>query len=439
MSSSPSLNVAIIGAGYAGLACAAALAQQGIPTTVFERASILGGRARLVRNAAYEIDNGQHLLIGAYTELLRLMRVVGASPKTLETRPLHLLTPGQLEIKAARLPAPLHLALGLLRAKGLLWADKLALLRLMQYLKARHYRLEEDVSVRTLLTQTGQTPKLTEHFWAPLCVAALNTVYEEASAQIFANVLRDSLGAYAHASHFLLPRKDLTELFPVPAARYLATRKGNIHIATPISSIEALPQGGYRLGGDPQALSYSHLVIATAPYHVDKLLSSHPAAETCLTHIRALQYNAITTLYLHFESAPALPAPMIGLADGPVQFIFDRGQFYQQPGLWAAVISAPPEPNLSHDVLIEQVLIQINTQLSLNLPKPDWTQIITEKRATFACTPGLKRPNMETGLPQVYLAGDYVAGDYPATLEGAVRAGLACAKAILPAKGSTPA
>lgn len=89
-------------------------------------------------------------------------------------------------------------------------------------------------------------------------------------------------------------------------------------------------------------------------------------------------------------------------------------------------------------MLIERVLTQINAQLSLNLPKPDWTQIITEKRATFTCTPGLKRPSMETGLPQVYLAGDYVAGDYPATLEGAVRAGLACAKAILPAKGKAP-
>ncbi|HRG70483.1 MAG TPA: FAD-dependent oxidoreductase, partial [Thauera aminoaromatica] len=119
--------VAIIGAGYAGLACGVELARAGVHVTVFERSHTMGGRARVVhKDHHWRVDNGQHILIGAYSELTRLLRLTGVSPKQLAHLPLTLHVPGRLHLKAASLPAPFHLAVGLLRAQGLHWADRLA-------------------------------------------------------------------------------------------------------------------------------------------------------------------------------------------------------------------------------------------------------------------------------------------------------------------------
>jgi len=220
--------VAVIGAGYAGLACAVELARAGVHVTVFERSHTLGGRARVVhKDHHWRVDNGQHILIGAYGELTRLMRLTGCSPKQLAHLPLTLHVPDRLQLKAASLPAPFHLAVGLLRARGLSWADRLAMLRLMRWLKKRSFRVPADMTVTGLLQATRQTPPLVQLVWEPLCVAALNTPAAEADAQVFANVLRDSLAAGAAASELLLPRVDLSELFPVPAARVpIRHRKG---------------------------------------------------------------------------------------------------------------------------------------------------------------------------------------------------------------------
>ena len=124
------VSVAIIGAGWAGMAAAVALAQAKIPVTVFEAARHLGGRARSVEIEGIKLDNGQHLLIGAYRETLRLMRAVGADPdKLLLRQPLAINYPGKFNLRAPRLPAPLHLLAALLRATGLTWRERIAAVR----------------------------------------------------------------------------------------------------------------------------------------------------------------------------------------------------------------------------------------------------------------------------------------------------------------------
>jgi hypothetical protein len=186
------------------------------------------------RKDGQRVDNGQHILLGAYTETLRMLRLVGVKPSVLETRRLALVYPGEAcELRAAPLPAPLHLAVGLLRARGLGLADKLAMARLMRHLKARRFRIEPDRPVAALLADTAQTERLSRLIWEPLCVAALNTPVGDASAQVFANVLRDSLAAGESASHLLIPRVDLSELFPVPASRWLAMRGHTCAAANP--------------------------------------------------------------------------------------------------------------------------------------------------------------------------------------------------------------
>jgi squalene-associated FAD-dependent desaturase len=382
------------------------------------------------------VDNGQHILIGAYSELTRLLRLTGVSPKQLAHLPLTLHVPGRLHLKAASLPAPFHLAAGLLRAKGLSWADRLAMLRLMRWLKRRGFRLPDPaMTVDALLAETRQTPTLCQLIWEPLCVAALNTPVAEASAQVFANVLRDSLAAGAAASELLLPRTDLSELFPVPAARYIGVRRGKLRTGNAIEAIERVA-GGYRLEGDPGSQPWPHVVVATAPYHAGTLLASAGGCERLVAQIDALEHEPIVSVYLALGHGQKLPEPMIGLVSGstagPAQWVFDRGQLGGPEGLLSCVISAHgPHEALARDELILAVHGQLERQLGRSLPAPEWSQVIVEKRATFACRPGLLRPGIRTPLAGLWLAGDYLDSDYPATLESAVRSGVACATAIL--------
>ena len=429
--------VAIIGAGYAGLACAVELARAGVHVTVFERSHTMGGRARVVhKDHHWRVDNGQHTLIGAYSELTRLLRLTGVSPKQLAHLPLTLHVPGRLHLKAASLPAPFHLAVGLLRSKGLSWADRLAMLRLMRWLKRHGFRLPDAaMTVDALLAETRQTATLCQLIWEPLCVAALNTPVAEASAQVFANVLRDSLAAGAAASELLLPRTDLSELFPVPAARYIGVRRGKLRTGNAIEAIERVP-GGYRLEGDPGSQPWPHVVVATAPYHAGTLLASAGGCERLVAQIDALEHEPIVSVYLALGRGQKLPEPMIGLVSGstagPAQWVFDRGQLGGPEGLLSCVISAHgPHEALARDELVLAVHAQLERQLGRRLPAPEWSQVIVEKRATFACRPGIFRPGIRTPLPGLWLAGDYLDSDYPATLESAVRSGVACATAIL--------
>ncbi|ENO90310.1 hydroxysqualene dehydroxylase HpnE [Thauera linaloolentis] len=428
--------VAVIGAGYAGLACAVELARAGVHVTVFERSHTLGGRARVVhKDHHWRVDNGQHILIGAYTELTRLLRATGCSPKQLAHLPLTLHVPGRLKLKAAALPTPFHLAVGLLRAEGLDWADRLAMLRLMRWLRKRDFRLPPDMTVTAMLRATRQTPALAELVWIPLCVAALNTPADEASAQVFAKVLRDSLAASASDSELLIPRVDLSELFPVPAARYLATRRGKLRTGNAIDSIQPV-EGGFRLEGDPGTQPWPQVVVATAPYHASALLASTGHCDRLAAQIDALPHEPIVSVYLALGKGQKLPEPMIGLVGGnaanPAQWAFDRGQLGGPEGLVACVISASgPHEALARDELILAVHAQLERQLGRRLPAPEWSQVIVEKRATIACRPGIFRPGMRTPLHGLWLAGDYLDSPYPATLESAVRSGTACASAIL--------
>ncbi len=427
------MPVAIIGAGYAGLACAVELARQGVQVTIFERSLALGGRARVVRKNGWSVDNGQHILIGAYHELSRLLRLTGMSPKVFTRLPLTLHLPGRFHLQAARLPAPWHLAAGLLFARGFNSADKFALLRLMRYLKKRSFAVEPDMTVDQLLRLTRQTSNVSQRIWAPLCVAALNTPAESASAQIFANVLKDSLAADTAASELLIPRTDLSELFPVQAIRYLATRRGRLNVANAITAIRIGEGPEFRLDGDPASQAYyTHVVIATAPYHASALLRTTGQCERLVQQIDALPHEPITTVYLALGDQIRLPYPMVAAEDGPAQWVFDRGQLGGPRGLLACVISAHgPHEALSHEELEIAVHQQLEQLLGQRLPAPVWTQTITERRATLACHPGLLRPGILTPVHNLWLAGDYLESPYPATLESAVRSGVAVAEAIL--------
>jgi hydroxysqualene dehydroxylase len=432
-------QVAVIGAGWAGCAAAAELARQGHAVTLFEAARTLGGRARRVEFDGKALDNGQHILLGAYTESLRLLRLVGIDPDTALLRlPLQMCYPpasGGMDFIAARLPAPLHLLGALLRATGLSTDDKLALARFSTTARWMEWRLDTDCTVTELLERFDQTARLTQLMWRPLCLAALNTPPERASAQVFLNVLRDSLGARRAASDMLLPRLDLSALFPQQAASYIAQHGGNVQLGTTVRQIRRdAMRWQLTCNDDREAHHFDAVIVATHSAHAAALLDEliGPEKPTTFTH------EPITTCYLQYAPTLKLARPLFALLDDPQagawgQFVFDRGQLdANQAGLLAVVVSASATATeLGQQALANAIAAQLASVFKQpELATPLWSKVISEKRATYACTPALRRPANATGVAGLLIAGDYTAGEYPATLEAAIRSGVQAAALI---------
>ena len=422
------MKVAVIGGGWAGLTTAVELAAKGVDVTVFEAARRLGGRARSVEINGLHLDNGQHILIGAYRETLRLMEKVGRNPEELLHRlPLELNHPaGGFLLKLPRLPAPFNLALGLLRAKGLSLREKLSAARFMRSLQSAGYRLDNDCSVAALLDRHRQSGHLRRFMWEPLCIAALNTAPAHASARIFANVLRDSLGGGRADTDLLLPATNLGGLFPEPAAAFVAAHGGDVRCGCRIDALAPLLD-------DPK---FDHVVLAVAPQHAARLLAALPQTASVAAQLASYAFEPIGTLYADYPPELTLPEPMLGLPGGLGrglgQWVFDRGQLGDAPGRLAFVMSAQGAwDDLADPALAAVLHEELEASLGRRLPRPHWVRSIRERRATFACTPDLPRPATATALNGLWLAGDYVCADYPATLEGAVRSGVAAARALL--------
>lgn len=415
-------RVAVIGAGWAGLSAAIELVGQA-DITVFEAGREPGGRARRVDTTSRFLDNGQHILVGAYHQTLAMMRKVGADPETLFERvPMQWQQPFGMRMWCPPLPAPLHLLAGLVTARGIGWRDKVGLGRALTRLRLAGWRLDEDVSVAVWLAREGQSDTLCRLFWHPLVLSALNTPVAEASMQILANVLRDTLGSPLRSdSDLLLPRSDLSELFPLPANDWLGEQGVRLVYGQRVERLQR-EGDGWRVAGE----YFDAVVVAVAPYHIEGLLDD----ERLLSVIKAFDYCPIYTVYLQFPVPVNLPGPMCGLDDG-ADWLFDRDCLTGETGMVAAVLSAPSEEKVAdRDALLKRIVAAVS-RVDPALVEPERSRIIAEKRATFAARVGLARPDTRFGLHSLYLAGDWVASDYPATLEGAVRSGITAATALL--------
>ncbi len=424
-----STTVAVIGGGYAGMSAAVELASRGVAVTVFEAAPALGGRARRVTVNDTALDNGLHILIGAYSETLRLIDKVAPKRDSFLRLPLDLQIHNQFHLRAPKLPAPLHVAWALFTAKGIGLEDKRAAARFMNAMKSCQYQLPQDCTVAALLAEHLQPVVLIEYLWGPLCVAALNTPAQRASAQVFLNVLRDSLGAGRAASDLLLARMDLTALLPKPAADYVRARGGQVE---PGATVERITRDGdgFNVQVHGTMRRFARVICAVAPHRVTPLLADIAELHTTAQQIEALRYEPIHSVWLQFDGTVKLPSPMIGLAGSPAQWLFDREAICGQRGLIGAVISASEEQvGEAQNDLARRVVADIAAAFG-PLPKLLWHRVIAEKRATFSCTPDLVRPAVQTPCPGFVLAGDYVAGDYPATIEAAVRSGVHAATLI---------
>lgn len=421
------MKVAVIGAGWAGCAAAIEATRLGQQVTLFEAARIPGGRARRVDGqwpdgSALPLDNGQHILIGAYSATLQLMAELGLETTSLLHRmPLTLQFPDGSGLRFPALPTPLDAFAGILRARGWFWRDKFSLLLAATRWQLAGFRCAPELSVAALCIKL--TPAVMATLIEPLCVAALNTPADRASGQVFLRVLRDALFSQSGGSNLLLPRTDLSALLPDAALAWLVQRGADVRLGSRVLAL-ASAGSGWQVDGE----SFERVILACPPGEAARLaLSTSQPVEAWVAQASALQFEAITTVYV---SSPGtrLAQPMLALrasepeGDAPAQFVFDRSQLGGPDGLLAFVVSASQGDSAA---LTQRVLLQASQQLGLRQAVA--VQTIVEKRATFACLPGLQRPAAQL-LPGLLACGDYVDGPYPATLEGAVRSGLQVAQ-----------
>jgi len=453
-------RVAVVGAGWSGLAAAVSATDAGHQVTVFEASRSLGGRARrlpassealLPDGSAAMLDNGQHILIGAYRETLDLMRQVGLSPSELLLRvPLNLRFDDGCGLRLPDWPQPWNLLAGLALASGWSLRDKWSLVQALRAWRKRGFQCDVRTTVADLCKDLHTA--VVEDLIAPLCISALNTPPALASAQVFLTVLHDSLFTEvnppapdssapwnAAGSDLLLPRVDLGRLLPEAAAAWLEARGVPVQLG---QRCEA-PQwsaGQWQLHGQ----GFDKVIWATAPQHAVQAFGAYqPLAphnvglhlQRWLRQARGLKYQSIATVYAHAPGL-VLPQPLLGLRSSPLapaQVVLDRGQLDGPPGLMALVVSAPQG---TYDDLQGMVIAQANKALKpwLGAARLSPVQTVVEKQATFSCTPRLLRPPQRVA-PGLLACGDYLYARYPATLEGAVRSGIMAALALNEAEG----
>lgn len=421
-------TVAVVGAGWAGLAAAVEATRLGHAVTVFEMARQPGGRARSVDVSGQRLDNGQHICIGAYRETLRLMSDLGiAEAEAFLRMPLCIVDPQGAGLRL-RPGAPLAaFTLAVLRHGGWRWRDRIAFLRMAASWALAGFRCEPAQTVAAL---TARMPAAVRaDLIDPLCVAALNTPAAEASAQVFLRILQDALFSGAGSADLLLPRVSLADALPAPAMRWLENHGAAIRLSQRVDALCAWP-AGWSVDGAP----FDRVILATSALEAARL--TRDIAPGWAHSAAALRYEPIVTLYLG-SAGTALPEAMLTLhADDsqPAQFVFDRGRLGGPPGELAFVVSgAQAWVDRGRPAILDATIRQAEAALGRHLRGPlREIAVLTEKRATFRCTPGLRRPppRIAAGL---YGAGDYIDGPYPATLEGAVRSGLAAARADDPA------
>ncbi len=431
------MPVVVVGGGWAGLAAAVSLTRRGIPVQLIEAARQPGGRARTVRSSGQVVDNGQHLMIGAYRSMLNLMQQIGVDiDQAFERLPLTIeLRKGKrtsLFLKTPRLPAPWHILTALLTARGLSAGEQVKALRFGRYLLKHAPSTEADISVLALLHSHAQSPGLIRKLWEPLCIATLNTPTDTASAQLFVKVLSTAFGSHQQHSDLLIPRLELSDLLPRPGIAYLERHGAQVELGQRVTSLEIDTDRIQGINiGDHRHLACSQVILATPPTITRRLVSRHGTLKTLEQQLAALGNEPIATLYLQYAEDTQLHLPMLGLEDKLGQWVFDR-RFCGQPGLMAVIISARGEHSqLSAEALTEQIVNELATCFP-DWPAPEHTLLLREKRATFCSYAGVNsvRPGNRTAVQGLWLAGDYTATGLPATLESAVRSGNSCAQSM---------
>jgi squalene-associated FAD-dependent desaturase len=447
------MRVVVVGGGFAGLAAAIALQERRHEVTLLERRGVLGGRATSYRDAASgeDVDNGTHVMIGAYAETLDLLRRAGASELLLVQDDLHIDyvdDAGPSRLSCPPLPAPLHLLLGLLGMR-LGWRSRWQALRLA--LAVRFAKRPVDLSLVHYLEMHAQGEEVCQRLWEPLATAILNETPERAAAVLFHEVFKQAFLKNRRASRLVFLRRGYGAVHERLAA-YFEARGGRIRRRALADDVEIDSGGVSAVWVQQRPLSRDEIasgaspvmerfgadaVVLAVPWHALRALVPEPFRETePFSAAARLESSPIVSLELWLDRV-VVDKPMIGLADGELQWVFDKGRLFGRAGapqhlafiVSAAVRSLDRSNAELRAAALEALLRYFPAMKEATIQR---ALVLREPDATFVCSPEAERlrPGPLTPVPGLFLAGDWTNTGLPPTIEGAVRSGRAAAAAV---------
>ena len=423
----------------AGLAAGCALAEAGFRVTLFERRPYLGGRASSYQHPGTGeiVDNCQHVLLGCCTNLIDFYRRTGVDGKIRWYGKLTFLEPGGRAsvIGPSALPAPLHTAPAFLRAACLNFSDKLAIGRAMIAL-APSAPADRGESFLDWLKRHGQTTQAIERFWKTILVSALNEDLDRVSVPYAAQVVRESFLKSAAAGRMGIPTVPLTELYGA-AGDYIRARGGEIKFR---AGVESFVGRGSEVGvvANGQEQKFDYLILATSFDVLGRMLPDGPEAAPLAAMLGQFRSSPITGIHLWFDREISELDHAI-LLDRTIQWMFHKSRFIEGrekgSGSYVELVVSCSRSLVekSKAEIVEIAMKELREFFpgarAANLLK---STVIKEVNATYSPRPGIDqyRPQPETGWPRVFLAGDWTATGWPATMEGAVRSGYLAAEAL---------
>ena len=445
-----SYDVIVVGAGFAGLSAAAALADRGARVLVLEARAQLGGRATAFTDRATGelVDNGQHVLFGCYRETFRFLARIGASDRVWRQPSLELVCYDQARqrsvLRCPRLPAPVHLMAGVLKWHAIPWRERLAAIRVAAPILRARRELQRrgevpleraDETVQDWLDRYGQGQVLQEWLWHPLAVAALNQPPQHAAAAPFVRVLAEMFAPDPSSAALVLPARPLHEMYAEPARRYVMEHGGAVRT----SALARLTVADGRVAAvsvrDERFTAPS--VIAAVPWYGLRTLfgESRPAELSgTLDDVERMQPMPIVTVNLWYDR-PVMEESFVGLPGRTMQWVFDKRAAFGESASHLSLVSsgAVDIVGRSNDELATLAASEVEAGLpAARGQRPVRATVIREKHATFSLAPGQPpRPANRTPLPNLLFAGDWTDTGLPATIEGAVISGHRAAAAII--------
>jgi len=434
-------DVIIIGGGLSGLSAAVDLASRGTSVLVLEARMHLGGRSRSFRDETTGdvVDNGQHLMMGCYKETRRLLQTIGADHLARLQPNLHIdfLHPvkGFSSLSCPPVPAPLHVLAGLLGLKSLSFMDRLKLVRVGLELLRNPARVESKLGALTVdqwLKSLGQPVENRKYLWDVIAIGSLNDDPKVVAALLFYRVLRAAFLGRRQNSSMLLPTVGLSELFVEPSVRYLGSH--NSEAKTGCGVEELLCEGSRVVAArcaDGVTRGAKAFVVAVPHYaFADLLLASEGLYAEKFQTIEAFELSPIVTVNLWLDRR-VIEQEFVALLDSRVQWIFNRTRMLNLPSrsgqyLSLVISGAGPYVEMEKEEMIDLAMADLRAAVpEARSAKVVHSLVIKEKRATFSPKPGIEklRPTTETEFENLFLAGDWTATGFPATIEGAVISG----------------
>jgi squalene-associated FAD-dependent desaturase len=446
-------TVAIAGGGLAGLSAGCALAEAGFRVTLFERRPYLGGRASSYQHPGTGeiVDNCQHVLLGCCTNLLDFYRRAGVQDKIRWYEKLTFLEPGGRAsvITPSALPAPLHTALAFLRADCLSFRDKMAISRAMAAL-APSIPPDRGESFLDWLKQHGQTEQAIERFWKTILVSALNEDLDQVSVPYAAQVVRESFLKSAAAGLMGIPTVPLTDLYS-QTGDYIRARGGEIQFRAGVESFRA-ETSEISVTTNGQEQKFDYLVLAVPFDVLGRILPDTPSAAPLAAALGQFSTSPITGIHLWFDRQISDLDHAV-LLDRTIQWMFHKSRLIDVRnneargnggGSYVELVVSCSRSLLekSKSEIVDMAMKEAEEFFpGARAAKLLKSTVIKEVHATYSPRPGIDkyRPKPETAWPRVFLAGDWTATGWPATMEGAVRSGYLAAEALTRVAGGKSA